>query len=173
MTILVQGKPDIVAGLIKDLPNLRDQGRGWGLQPSFRVQPHFIKYRGEAFSIVGIDIPDDLDIDDIDDYAASCIETIRTHVGVQRLEVLIAVMLARERRASTDALVDGCTELASALATLPSGLLEIVADAARVAGQKVTGLYKWPSIHPLYLQQLGCSVTVSNTTSRSSSGSES
>ena len=52
---------------------------------------------------------------------------------VQRLEVLIAVMLARERRASTDALVDSCTELAAALATLPSGLLEIVADA--VAGQ--------------------------------------
>jgi len=47
---------------------------------------------------------------------------------VQRLEVLIAVMLARERRASTDALVDGCTELAAALATLPSGLLEIVAE---------------------------------------------
>ena len=47
---------------------------------------------------------------------------------MQRLEVLIAVMLARERRASTDALVDGCTELAAALATLPSGLLEIVAE---------------------------------------------
>jgi hypothetical protein len=90
---------------------------------------------------------------------------------VQRLEVLIAVMLAHERRASTDVLVDGCTELAAALATLPSGLLEIVADA--VAGQEVTGLYKWPSIHPLYLQQLGRSVTVSNTISRSSSGSES
>ena len=64
---------------------------------------------------------------------------------MQRLEVLIAVMLARERRASTDALVDGCTELAAALATLPSGLLEIVTDAA-VAGQDVTSLYKWPSL---------------------------
>ena len=63
---------------------------------------------------------------------------------MQRLEVLIAVMLARERRASTDALVDSCTELAAALATLPSGLLEIVADA--VAGQDVTSLYKWPSL---------------------------
>jgi hypothetical protein len=41
-------------------------------------------------------------------------------------------------------LVDGCTELAAALATLPSGLLEIVADA--VAGQDVTNLYKWPSL---------------------------
>ena len=39
------------------------------------------------------------------------------------------MMLARERRASTDALIDGCTELAAALAELPSGLLEIVADA--------------------------------------------
>ena len=76
---------------------------------------------------------------------------------MQRLEVLIAVMLARERRASTDALVDGCTELAAALATLPSGLLEIVADA--VAGQDVTSLdltslYKWPSLHYIHLQEL-------------------
>jgi hypothetical protein len=37
---------------------------------------------------------------------------------VQRLEVLIAVMLARERRAPADAAADGCTELAAALATL-------------------------------------------------------
>ncbi len=40
-------------------------------------------------------------------------------------------MLARERRllAPADTAADGCTELAAALATLPSGLLEMVADA--------------------------------------------
>ena len=53
---------------------------------------------------------------------------------MQRLEVLIAVMLARERRAPADAAADGCTELAAALATLPSGLLEMVADAVAALG---------------------------------------
>ena len=53
---------------------------------------------------------------------------------VQRLEVLIAVMLARERRATADAAADGCTELAAALATLPSGLLEMVAEAVAALG---------------------------------------
>jgi hypothetical protein len=53
---------------------------------------------------------------------------------VQRLEVLVAVMLARERRWPADAVADGCTELAAALATLPSGLLEMVADAVAVLG---------------------------------------
>ena len=53
---------------------------------------------------------------------------------VQRLEVLIAVMLARERRAPADAAADGCTELAAALATLPSGLLEMVAEAVAALG---------------------------------------
>jgi hypothetical protein len=45
--------------------------------------------------------------------------------------MFIAVMLARERRwhADSDTAADGCTELAAALATLPSGLLEMVADA--------------------------------------------
>ena len=53
---------------------------------------------------------------------------------MQRLEVLIAVMLARERRAPADAAADGCTELAAALATLPSGLLEMVAEAVAALG---------------------------------------
>ena len=53
---------------------------------------------------------------------------------MQRLEVLVAVMLARERRAIADAAADGCTELAAALATLPSGLLEMVADAVAALG---------------------------------------
>ena len=53
---------------------------------------------------------------------------------MQRLEVLVAVMLARERRAPADAAADGCTELAAALATLPSGLLEMVADAVAALG---------------------------------------
>ncbi len=52
---------------------------------------------------------------------------------VQRLEVLVAVMLARERRAPADAAADGCTELAAALATLPSRPLEI-ADAMAALG---------------------------------------
>ncbi len=59
---------------------------------------------------------------------------IRRHVGVQRLKVLVAVMLARERRALADAEDGGCTELAAALATLPSGSLEMVADALAALG---------------------------------------
>ncbi len=52
--------------------------------------------------------------------------------GVQRLEVLVAVMLTRERRILGQ---DGsCTELAVALATLPSGVLAIVADAVAALG---------------------------------------
>ena len=43
-------------------------------------------------------------------------------------------MLARERRATADAAADGCTELAAALATLPSGLLEMVAEAVAALG---------------------------------------
>ena len=65
---------------------------------------------------------------------------------VQRLEVLVAVMLARERRAPalrvqrrSPRLLRGrasgsCMELAAALATLPSGLLEMVADAVAALG---------------------------------------
>jgi hypothetical protein len=53
---------------------------------------------------------------------------------VQRLEVLVAVMLARERRAPADAAADGCTALATALATLPSRPLEMVADAVAALG---------------------------------------
>jgi hypothetical protein len=67
-------------------------------------------------------------------------------LGVQRLEVLVAVMLARERRAPVRRMQrrsprllrgrasDRCTELAAALATLPSGLLEMVADAVAALG---------------------------------------
>ena len=53
---------------------------------------------------------------------------------VQRFEVLIAVMLARARRALADDAADGCTELAAALATLPSRPLEIVAEAVAALG---------------------------------------
>jgi predicted component of type VI protein secretion system len=53
---------------------------------------------------------------------------------VQRLEVLVAVMLARERRAPADVAADGCTELAAALALLPSGLLEMIAEAVAALG---------------------------------------
>ena len=55
-------------------------------------------------------------------------------VGVQRLEVLVAVMLASERRIAADAAASGCTALAAALATLPSGVLQIVADAVAALG---------------------------------------
>ena len=48
---------------------------------------------------------------------------------MQRLEVFIAVMLARERHALNGATADGCTALAAALATLPSGLLKTAAAA--------------------------------------------
>ncbi len=53
---------------------------------------------------------------------------------MQRLEVLVAVMLARERRWPADTAADGCSELAAALATLSSGLLEMVADAVAALG---------------------------------------
>ncbi len=53
---------------------------------------------------------------------------------MQRLEVLVAVMLARERIIQADAQDGDCTELAAALATLPSGLLEMVADAVAALG---------------------------------------
>ena len=43
-------------------------------------------------------------------------------------------MLARERHATADAAAGGCTELAAALATLPSGLLEMIADAVAALG---------------------------------------
>jgi hypothetical protein len=60
---------------------------------------------------------------------------------LQRLEVLVAVMLARERltirHGTVDAAVaaaDGCTELAAALATLPSRPLEMIAEAVAALG---------------------------------------
>ncbi len=54
---------------------------------------------------------------------------------MQRLEVLVAVMLARERRALADAEAGGCTEFAAALATLPSGVFESVAEAVAALGR--------------------------------------
>jgi hypothetical protein len=48
---------------------------------------------------------------------------------LQRLEVVIAVMLARERRWHAENAADDCTELAAALATLPTRPLEMVVDA--------------------------------------------
>ncbi len=53
---------------------------------------------------------------------------------MQRLEVLIAVMLARERRAAAAAAAGGCTALAAALAALPSRPLEMVGDAVAALG---------------------------------------
>ncbi len=65
---------------------------------------------------------------------------------VQRLEVLVAVMVARVRRAPARSVQrrsprllrgrasDRCMELAAALATLPSGVFAIVADAMAALG---------------------------------------
>jgi hypothetical protein len=53
---------------------------------------------------------------------------------VQRLEVLVAVMLARERRYPANIAADGCTELAAALASLPSRPLEMIAEAVAALG---------------------------------------
>ncbi len=52
---------------------------------------------------------------------------------MQRLGVLVAVMLAREQRAQTDA-ADSCTPLAASLATLPSRPLEMIAEAVAALG---------------------------------------
>jgi hypothetical protein len=54
-------------------------------------------------------------------------------VGVQRLGVLVAVMLARERWAPTAA-ADGRAPLAAALGALPSGVLAMVAEAVAALG---------------------------------------
>ena len=53
---------------------------------------------------------------------------------MQRLELLIAVMLARERRAPTADGYNRCTPLAAALAALPSRPLEIIAEAVAALG---------------------------------------
>ncbi len=53
-----------------------------------------------------------------------------SRAGVQRLEVMVTLMLARERRAPTDDAAAGCTPLiAAALAALPSRPLEMIARA--------------------------------------------
>jgi hypothetical protein len=68
--------------------------------------------------------------------AALCLHSLRT--PVTRYEVLVTVMLARERLASTAAADDGGTHspssLAAALVTLPSALLEMVANAVVALG---------------------------------------
>ncbi len=54
---------------------------------------------------------------------------------MQRREVHVAVMLARKWRAPEDDAADYCTEVAEALATLPSGyFVEIVAEAVAAMG---------------------------------------
>ena len=52
---------------------------------------------------------------------------------MQRLGVLVAVMLSRERRAPTAA-ADGCTAHAAALGALPSGVVAMVAEAVAALG---------------------------------------
>ena len=65
---------------------------------------------------------------------------------MQRLEVLIAVMLARERRSPwTYAAATGCTALAAALAALPSRPLEMVAEAVAGLGFQLGGKHIYRS----------------------------
>ncbi len=52
---------------------------------------------------------------------------------MQRVGVLVAVLLARERQAPAAA-ADGCTALATALGALPSGVLAMVAEAMAALG---------------------------------------
>ncbi len=54
----------------------------------------------------------------------------------QRLGVLVAVMLARERRAPTEH-TDGCAPLAASFAALPAGLMKMVAEALAALGFRV------------------------------------
>ena len=72
---------------------------------------------------------------------------------MQRLEVLVAVMLARERRSPADDAADGCTGLAAALATLPSRPLEMVADALAALGIECD--VERPFCITCYLEQRG------------------
>ncbi len=57
----------------------------------------------------------------------------RTPSPVQRLGGLVPLMIARERRAPTAA-ADGCTALAAALGTLPSGVVGMVRAAVAALG---------------------------------------
>ncbi len=52
---------------------------------------------------------------------------------MQRLEIVVTLMLARERRATADASA-GCTPLVVALTGLPSLPLEMIAEAAAAVG---------------------------------------
>ena len=54
--------------------------------------------------------------------------------AVQRLEVMVTLMLARERPAPAGAAAAGCTALAVALIRLPSGPLEMIAEAVAALG---------------------------------------
>jgi hypothetical protein len=76
----------------------------------------------------------------------ACVRAHGNDAGVQRLEVMDAVLLARERRAltararrraPTAAARGGRTTLAAALAALPSGVLAMVAEAVAALGYGV------------------------------------
>jgi hypothetical protein len=64
MKALVQGKPDIVAGLIKDLPN-------------FEVRQQYQLVDGVEFSAVSILIDEDMDIDHMDDFMEWWVDKLR------------------------------------------------------------------------------------------------
>jgi hypothetical protein len=66
--------------------------------------------------------------------AASSVDLLRIVRVPVRLELFITVMLARERHWHADTAADACTELAAALATLPSLTLALVADAVAALG---------------------------------------
>ena len=54
--------------------------------------------------------------------------------AVQRLEVMVTLMLGRERPAPAGAAAAGCTALAVALTGLPSRPLEMIAEAVAALG---------------------------------------
>ena len=54
--------------------------------------------------------------------------------GVQRLKLMVAVMLARERRAPTDTADGPAPLIAAALGALPSRPLELIAEAVAALG---------------------------------------
>ncbi len=63
----------------------------------------------------------------------TCVPYASNRCPVQRLGVLVAVMLARERRSPTAA-AGGCTALVAALGALPSGVVAMVAEAVAALG---------------------------------------
>ena len=72
-------------------------------------------------------------------FPACVLQRHQPEPDVQRLKMLIAVLLARERCGQRDAAAAGCTPLAVALTALPSRPLELIADAVAALGSADVG----------------------------------